>query len=91
MDLLDMGRECVWCAHKQCWVHRQICRRKAFTLGEKKCLMCLQLTLWPMKATPSKGWGKGEVTKPLPAKEESVVIKRPQQLLLPWMHADQEC
>lgn len=41
MDLLDLGRECVWCDWKQRWVHKQICRWKAFSLGGKKVLQML--------------------------------------------------
>lgn len=91
MDLLELGRECVWCDYRQCWVHKQICRWKAFSLGEKKCSGCVQLSLWPKKKPSEKGpRKKNDSRRSSPKAKESDPIEVGRQLLLPWSNADLE-
>jgi hypothetical protein len=49
-EVVDFTRECVWCADRECWVHREICRSNAYAKGWSRCLACLQITLFPAEA-----------------------------------------
>ncbi len=35
-----------WCAHRECWVHEDVCRNNAYQKGVARCLACRQLPLF---------------------------------------------
>ena len=37
----------IWCSRRDCWVCAEICRINAYQKAVKKCLACLQLSLFP--------------------------------------------
>jgi hypothetical protein len=84
MDVLDLGRECVWCEQKQCWVHRQVCRWRILTLGEENCRRCAQLSIWPKQSPPVRGPRKRLKGSPSSDPQEPKLSQKPVQLSFSW-------